>query len=126
MHVNIIETDKDYKEIRGNRLNNFSQLQKFNILREDNEYLFNIFRNYTISDSVKNNIDYVTMHYVDHNDWWENISYSYYENENLWWIVAMTNDVVNPFEELEEGEQIKVIDERWLYYIVKEVKALSG
>lgn len=122
-HIN--ETDKEYKELRGKRLNNFSQLQKFSILRDEDEYLFNIFRNYEISTNVKDNVDYITLHYVDHNDWLENIAYDYYDNEYLWWIVAMTNDMVNPFEELEEGNQIKIIDSRWLYYIVKEVKSLS-
>lgn len=116
---------RDYKEIIGQRLNNFSQLQKFNILVEDEEYFFNIFRSYTISDNVKSNVNYISLHYVDHDDWWENISYKYYENENLWWIVAMTNDIVNPFEELNVGEPVKLIDSRWLYNIVKEVKSLS-
>lgn len=125
MNSNVTETDKEYKEIRGRRLNNFSQLQKFSILRENNEYLFNIFRSYTITDNVKNNIDYIVLRYVENDAWLENIAYNHYENENLWWVIAMTNDMVNPFEELEEGDQIKIIDERWLYYIVKEVKALS-
>jgi len=119
-------TDKVYKEISGKRLNNFSQLQKFNILKNNNEYLYNIFINYEISDSVKNNEDYVSYYDVPHDEWWENVAYNYYENENLWWILALTNDVVNPFEELDTGESIKVIDRRWTYNIVKEVKSLSG
>lgn len=125
-HGNARVTDKDYKELRGRRLNNFSQLQKFNILEENNEYFFNVFRSFEIRDQVKNNIDYVTLYYPESNDWWENIAYENYNNQFLWWIVAMTNDVVNPFEELEEGVQIKIIDGRWLYSIVKEVKSLSG
>lgn len=125
-HGNAKVTDKEYKELRGRRLNNFSQLQKFNILEERSEYFFNIFRVYEVRESVKNNVDYITLYYPNYNDWWENISYNFYENQYLWWVVAMTNDVVNPFEELEEGEQIKIIDGRWLYSIVKEVKSLSG
>jgi hypothetical protein len=37
----------------------------------------------------------------------------------------MTNDVVNPFEELTPGEQVKVINVDLLYQIIKEVKNIS-
>ena len=36
----------------------------------------------------------------------------------------MLNDVVNPFEELTEGTQLKIIDGRFLTDIVKEIKAI--
>lgn len=122
----IIEAERDYKEIRNRRLHNFSQLQGFNILKDGGDYFFNIFEGYKISEEVKDNEDWIVYHTVEHNDWWDTIAYKYYENENLWWIVALTNDVINPFEELNEGDYIKIIDRRWLYNIVKEVKSISG
>lgn len=122
----ILKTDKEYKEIENRRLNNFSQLQQFDILDHNGDYLFNLFQGYEIKDDIKDTEDYIIYHAVEHEDWWENIAYKYYENEKLWWVVAKTNDVINPFEELNTGEYIKVIDKRWLYSIVKEVKSLSG
>lgn len=126
MIIPVQTTDLEYKEVTGRRLNNFSQLQKFNILNDNDDHLYNIFINYEINTSVKDNDDYISYYDVDYNDWWENIAFQYYQNENLWWMVALTNDVVNPFEELNEGDSIKLIDRRWTYNIVKEVKALSG
>lgn len=121
----LTETDKEFKEITGIRLNNFSQLQKYDILREDDYYIFNIFKYFVIDDDIKENEEYLVYYDVDFDDWWENIASKYYENENLWWIVADANDVVNPFEELNQGETIKVIDRNLLYNIVKEIKTLS-
>lgn len=121
----IVEAEKEYKEIRNRRLNNFSQLQQFSILTGEGDHFFNIFEGYRISEDVKDDEDYISYYSVDYGDWWDTIAYKYYENENLWWIVAMTNDVINPFEELNVGEYVKVIDRRWIYNIVKEVKSLS-
>ena len=117
-------TDLTFKEITGKRLNNLSQLQKFDIFLEDQEYWYNIFSTYSISEEIKDNDDYITYHDAEDDDWWENIAYQYYDNDKLWWIIALTNDVVNPFEELTPGEQVKLIDGRWLYQIIKEVKNL--
>ena len=32
------------------------------------------------------------------NDTWTNISYIYYNTINLWWLIAILNNVFNPFE----------------------------
>lgn len=61
-------TDLVYKEVSGRRLNNFSQLQKFNILKDGDSYLYNIFISYIIGDSVKNNEDYITYYDIDYNE----------------------------------------------------------
>jgi len=119
------KSDRDFKELTGNRLHNLSQLQKFEIWDDDGEYFYNIFEAYNIIDEIKNNEDYIIFHYVDHSDWWDTIAYKYYENEKLWWIVALTNDIINPFEELLVGDKIKIIDNRWLYKIIKNLKKTS-
>lgn len=32
------------------------------------------------------------------NDTWTNLSYIYYNNIDLWWLIALVNNVFNPFE----------------------------
>lgn len=121
------KTNKDFREITGHRISNTSLLNQFNILKDSNEenYLLNIWKGYFVVEEIKNNEDYISHYDVPGNSFWENISYEAYENENLWWMVAMSNDVINPFEELTPGDRIKVIDRNLLYEIVKEVKNIS-
>ncbi len=118
--------DRKFKELMGYRLNNTSLIHQFDILEDDEgNFLLNIWKNYLVSEDVKNNEDFISYYDVPENSWFDQISYEAYENENLWWIVAMANDVVNPFEELTPGETIKILDDSLLYQIIKEIKNIS-
>lgn len=120
------KVDKTFKEITGRKISNTSLLNQFNILKDENgDYLFNIWKNYKIDDEVKENEDNVSMYSVSDSSFWENIAYELYENENLWWVIAMTNDVINPFEELTGGDQIKVLKRELIYQVVKQLKRIS-
>ena len=120
----IRNSTKSFKEITGKRLGNFSLLNQFPILLENNEYFFNIFNNYSIDDNIKENENYISYYDVTPTDFWENIADTYYNNKYLWWLVAMVNDIVNPFEELNSGDTIKLLDGRFLTDIVKDLKSL--
>ena len=121
------KTDKKFRKEAGHRLRNTSLLHQFDILKdiENNEILLNIWKSYSIPDDIKNNQDYVFKYMVPDDEWWDTIAYDVYENENLWWIIALTNDVVNPFEEPNPGEEIRVLDDALLYRIIKEVRNIS-
>jgi len=115
---------KRFVDITNQRLSVSSRLNLYNILRttENNTYFINIFRNFTISDIVKNNNIYFNIYYAEDEDWWDNISYKYYGTEVLWYLVCEMNNVVNPFEEIEQGQQIKVLKEGYLYNVFKNLK----
>jgi len=121
-----IKTNQSYNDITGKRLINISQLRLFNILRDDDsEYFMNIFRSFNINEEVVNNTLYYNSYEVGDNEWWDNISYSVYETPNLWWIIAMVNNVVNPFEELTEGDIIKYLRKEYLYTLMRDVEGIS-
>ena len=124
LYNTLIDLGKSFKEVTNNRLNNFSLLNQFRIFLDNNTYFWNIFDNYIVSDNVKNNENYISYYHVPHDCFWEDIADEIYDNENLWWIIAMTNNVNNPFEELNEGDIIKIIDKRFINDILKEVKNL--
>lgn len=118
--------NKRFREITNQRLRNTSLLHQFDILEDDEgNTLLNIWKNYSIPENVKDNEDVISYYDAEDTSWWENIAYEAYENENLWWIIALTNDVVNPFEELSTGDSVKVIDDTFLYEITKQVKNIS-
>lgn len=121
----IWSTNKYFKDITGKRLHNLSQLQQFGVLKiQGHEYFFNIFETYQIVEDIKEDDKYLIYHNVDHDEWWDYIAYKYYDNEQLWWIIAMTNDVLNPFEELMVGEKIKIIDYKYIMKIIKSIKKM--
>lgn len=115
-----------YFDITGNRIKVTSQLNLFNILQDpDSTKYMNIFRNYTLNTDILENVLLYYLHEVDHNDWWDNISYKYYQTPDLWWVIAIINGVVNPFEELEVGEVVRVLKEEYLYQIIEDIENIS-
>lgn len=117
---------KSFYELTNHRLNNASQLWLFNPLEDDDGYRFmNIFRSYELNEEIMNDTMYYFTHKAENDEWWDNISSSYYGTPNLWWVVCLMNDVINPFEELEAGQEIKIMKEEHLYQLLKEIKDIS-
>jgi hypothetical protein len=63
---------------------------------------------------------------VGEEEWWDNISYYHYETPGFWWVVALMNNIQNPFEELEPGSNIKILRGEYLYQLIKEMEAIQG
>jgi hypothetical protein len=123
----IIPIDTTFRQETGKKLSNTSQLKMFNMLENlrDNKKFMNIFRSFIVNDSIFNNARYYNLHEVDSSDWLDTIAYQYYENDSLWWIIAMTNNIVNPFEELEEGNFLRILKPQYIYNILKEIQYIG-
>mgnify|MGYP000683358189 CR=1 FL=1 len=122
-----IKTNQSFKETTGKRLTNTSQLKLFDLLQDlqDNEKFINIFKSYIVSESNFDDERYYEIHEVDHSDWLDEISYKYYETDNLWWLIAMTNNIVNPFEDVSEGDFLRILKPEYLYKILKEIETIG-
>lgn len=123
------KVEESFFELTGNNLQNTSMLKLFNILLdEDRETKFmNIFKTLRVNTDVKTDIYSFDTYEVegDAQAFWDNISYDLYGTPFLWWIVALFNDIVNPFEELEPGENLSVLKADYLYNIFKDIDTLS-
>jgi hypothetical protein len=119
------QLSKSFYELTNHRLNNASQLLLFNMLEdEDSNRFVNIFRTYTLNDDILND----TMYYFTHkasDEWWDTIATKYYENPNLWWLICLMNSITNPFEDLEPGQEVKIMKENHIYQLIKEMKNIS-
>lgn len=118
----IKEIDMTFQEITKTRLSNISRLHLFNIVEEDKEKFLNIFKSYTMESSIEDDDTYFYTYTIDTEDWWDSISTRFYDTPFLYWIVCIVNNITNPFEEIEEGQIIKVLKEEYLYQILKEIK----
>lgn len=124
--MTIKKEEKSFLELTGQRLQTTSRLRMFPILKEWNDERFiNIFRSYVIDQKIKDKDDYWYTYTVDTDDWWDNISSKYYDTPSLWWVICSLNDIVNPMEEIEEGQVIKVLKEENLYIVFNDLNKLS-
>jgi len=106
-------------------LSNNSRLHMFNVIKNDDTgYYFNIFKNYTMPDSLKNNTKLYSVYTVDNDDWWDNISAHWYNTSELWWLVCFTNDIVNPFEDIYPGKILKIFNKNYFSIIMNELKEI--
>ena len=82
-------------------------------------------RSYQLNENVLNDTTFFNTYSVENDDWWENISYRQISSVYGWWTVAIINEVVDPFEELEDGKLLKILKKPYLYQMLKEVKNIS-
>lgn len=124
--MTITRVDESFYELTGRRISNISQLKLFSILRDhDSTHFMNIWRTFSLNNYITTDVTFYDSYEVGDDMWWDNISYDIYGTPHLWWIVALMNNVVNPFEELEEGTNIKILREEYLYVLFKDIERLS-
>ena len=117
-----------FYELTGIQLSNVSMLKLFNILQDiqTDDRFMNIFRSYRVNEEVTTSVVWYELYEVENDDWWDNISYKFYDTPNLWWVCALMNDVTNPFEELSVGDTIKILREPYLYDLFKDMEAIAA
>ena len=120
-------TEKTFFELTGNDISNISQLRLFNILLdEDRQTKFmNIFRVARVNTDVVQDTLFFDTFQVPDADFWDNVSFRIYEIPQLWWILGLMNNTVNPFEELEAGDFLTVLKEEYVYNLTKDLENLS-
>lgn len=122
----IRKLDKTFVEITNKRLVNNSQLQLYNIMEDDKtkEKFWNIFKAYYIKEGVDSSVIY-ELYTVNHDDWWENIAFEYYKDVTVWWTIPLINNIVNPFEFPEAGEQVYILKPAYLNQLLDEVYVIG-
>lgn len=117
----------DYRVLTNQSLNNSSQLKLFSVANElsSNTKYLNIFRSYILNRSNLNNDSFYNLYEVDNDDWLDTISFRVYQTPNLWWVIAIVNNISNPFEELYPGKILRILKPNYIYNILKEIKSIG-
>jgi hypothetical protein len=99
--MTITTTDKTFKELTGHKLKEQSFSRMFNILTDHDRYtkFMNIFHSYTFNKNIILDVAFYNTHEVGHEEWWDNLSVTYYGTPLLWWVIPAYNNVINPFED---------------------------
>ena len=121
------KTNTTLSQETGKQIFSSSQLSMFNVLKDfdTDAKLLNIWKSFSLRNSITESIIYYDMYVVEHIDWWDAISYKVYGESTYWWTIALVNNIVNPFEELYPGAHLKILKVQYMYQLVKEIKALS-
>jgi len=125
--MTITKEDLTFRELTNQKITTSSRLNLYDILYNDveNTHFNNIFKHFEVTIEIKTNNNYFTIYTTEEEDWWDNISNVYYGTPTLWYIVCSMNDVVNPYEEIESGQQIKVLKKEYLYNMFKDIQTIS-
>lgn len=120
-------TDKSFDELTGVSKNKFSFLRLFNtLLDEDRETKFlNIFRSYVIDENVLRDISFYESYDVSNGEYWDNVSYNLYGTPYLWWVIALINNITNPFEELSDGDELNVLKYDYVYQLLSDLEKIA-
>ena len=124
-----IEKSKlNFYELTNHYLNNVSELNLFNILKDvdANEYFLNIFRNYIINSTADSSVVFYLKHDVDNSEFPDTVSQQYYKTPFLWWVIALFNDIHNPFEEFDNAEFLKILKPQYIYQLMAEIALVSS
>jgi hypothetical protein len=119
--------EKSFSELTGTEKNRFSFLRLFNtLLDEDRETKFlNIFRSYVINESSLRDMSFFEAYEVSNGEYWDNVSYNLYGTPYLWWVIALLNNITNPFEELEDGDQLNVLRDDYVYQLTTDLEKIA-
>jgi len=120
--------NKTFYELTGIRLPQTSMLRLFDILVEEEDSFvrfMNIFKSLRINTAAQSNLLYYQTYDVEDETFWDNISFELYGTPQLWWTVALFNDVVNPYEELQGGTSLKVLKPEFIYTLFKDMEAVA-
>lgn len=121
-------SELNFYDLTKHYLSNSSQLNLFNVLYDTDkkEYFLNIFRNYIINKDAENSSLYYLTHEVDDSDFPDTISTKYYGTPFLWWVIALFNDIENPFEEFSDGDFLKILKPQYLFKLLTEVQVVGA
>ncbi len=120
-------TEKSFFELTGIQKNTFSFIRLFNVLLdEDRETKFmNIFRSYVANEDIFSDVALFESYKVANGEYWDNVSYNLYDTPFLWWVIALLNNTVNPFEELEDGDELKVLRSDFVYTLTTDLEKIA-
>lgn len=143
--TNIRKKDVSYSEETNVNLTSSSILNMFNILEDlsakrknyttasltatsssyETETFLNIWRSAELNDVLKNNTLVYNKYNETFDENWDNIAQKYYENDELWWVIALTNNVTNPFEECQQAGTFKILKSAYVNQILKDIKNIA-
>lgn len=81
----------------------------FNVYEDsDGLFFYNINRTVNLPDKIS--AFYKEEYVTEHGDTWTNLAYRFYNDVKLWWIICLTNGIMNPCEFPKPGTILSILN----------------
>jgi hypothetical protein len=126
--MTIKTSDKTFRQLTRHTMSGSSFIRMFNILIDHDRHtkFMNIFRSYKFNEDLSVNVTFYDTYEVGHEEWWDNISVKYYGTPSFWWVIPAFNDIVNPFETLEPGTNLKILKSKYIYSLMRDLDSIAS
>ena len=120
------KVDKTFYQVTDIKLRQTSMLRLFDILLAPDrttKYL-NIFKSLRVNTSQQSDYTFFSTYETSNNTFWDTIANEIYGTPYLWWVVALFNDVFNPFEDLNDGQNLQILKPDYVFTLFKDIDAI--
>ena len=105
-------------------ISNYLYENIFNVHKDkDGMYYYNLYNTLQFDGSIASN--FYREHVVSSGDYWTKLSRKYYGSTELWWLICVVNNIVDPFSIPEPGTVLKILNQEIVGEIVTEIQ-LNG
>jgi hypothetical protein len=101
-------------------LNSYAYENLFNVYEEDGYYYYNLLKNIKLPDDLGPSFYSLTRPYPG--ELLPQISYRVYKEVNLWWAIALANNINNPLEKLNPETPLKILTPSLINNIISTIR----
>lgn len=96
----------------------------FKLAKSDKFFFYNIIKKISIPEDLQSDIYF--EYRVNSNMPWTTLSNEIYGTQDLWWLICLTNRILNPIDNPELGSVYKIIKPDYINVILQEIKKLTS
>jgi hypothetical protein len=97
----------------------------FDSYTDEEGYSFYDLNNNLIIEGDVDPVLYDVIFYNEGTSFYE-LSYKFYGTVQLWWIILLANNIVNPFEDVKNGDKLKILKKEVVSQILSNINSLNG
>ena len=101
------------------RLSDYRYENLFKVYKIDDYYIYNIINSISFDTDISP--DYYYEWKINRSLPWTTISYLHYDTIQLWWLICIMNNIMNPVTFPETGTSIKVIKPKYVRKIIDNI-----
>ena len=94
------------------------------LAKSDKFFFYNIIKKISIPEDLQSDIYF--EYRVNSNMPWTTLSNEIYGTQDLWWLICLTNRILNPIDNPELGSVYKIIKPDYINVILQEIKKLTS
>lgn len=95
----------------------------------DNTKVLDVWNAYSITEEFIKNSVVFTTYLVEGNDTWSSIAHKVYGDRRLWWVIALFNNIEDPFQlSYDHGvperiQEVRLLGEQYIFDLIREIQA---